>query len=117
MPNILPNAENAVIDSRKLRDYVLNPEHAVGRHKAAFFGAMGYSRDRWQELADDIRSQLITRDAESGSPSPFGRKFTITGPLTGPNNRVVRQVTVVWIFRGDNDYAELVTIEPATRDK
>ena len=37
----LPNAENARIDSRKLRDHVLNPEHDTGRYKAAFFTQMG----------------------------------------------------------------------------
>ena len=32
---ILPNGENAVIDPRKLRDYVLSAEHSVGRIKGA----------------------------------------------------------------------------------
>ncbi len=33
----LPNAENAVIDIKKLRDYCLNPNHPEGKHKARVF--------------------------------------------------------------------------------
>lgn len=35
----LPNAENAVIDIAKLRDYSLNPNHPEGKHKARVFQA------------------------------------------------------------------------------
>ena len=41
----LPHAENAVVDTRKLRDYCLNPEHDEGKHKAALFAAaLGMNR-------------------------------------------------------------------------
>lgn len=33
----IPNAENAVVDIRKLRDYCLNPEHDEENHKARLF--------------------------------------------------------------------------------
>lgn len=29
----IPNAERAIVDIRKLRDYCLNPEHDVGKHE------------------------------------------------------------------------------------
>ncbi len=35
----LPNAERAVVDIAKLRDYCLNFEHPRGRHKARVFAA------------------------------------------------------------------------------
>ena len=34
---LIPNAENAIVDIRKLRDYCLNPEHRTGKHKARLF--------------------------------------------------------------------------------
>jgi hypothetical protein len=34
---LIPNAENAVVDIRKIRDYCLNPEHDDGKHKARIF--------------------------------------------------------------------------------
>jgi hypothetical protein len=33
----LPNAEKAVVDIVKLRDYSLNPHHPEGKHKARAF--------------------------------------------------------------------------------
>jgi hypothetical protein len=42
--------------------------------------------------------------------------YNFTMPLQGPRGRA-RQVTTVWIFRLGNDFAELVTIEPAAQRK
>jgi hypothetical protein len=33
----LPNAENAIVDIAKIRDYCLNPDHPEGKHKARVF--------------------------------------------------------------------------------
>jgi hypothetical protein len=116
MSDRLPNAETARIDPRKLRDYALNTRHAAGQYKAAFFAQMGYTADNWVQLEQDIREQHLSQPAQAGQPSPYGRKYTITAPVRGPNG-VSRQVTTVWIFRPGNDFAELVTIEPAARRK
>jgi hypothetical protein len=35
--NLLPNAENAVVEIRKLSEYCLNPEHPKGKDKARLF--------------------------------------------------------------------------------
>jgi len=37
----LPNAERAVVDPVKVRDYLLSAVHPIGRFKARFFVAMG----------------------------------------------------------------------------
>ena len=116
MPDRVPNAEKARIDSRKLRDYALNLEHSSGRYKAAFFAQMGYLATDWERLENDIRDQILSQPAQAGRPSQYGRKYTVTTALKGPNG-LVRQVTTVWIVRPDNDYPELVTIEPAARRK
>ena len=41
----LPGAENAVVEPRKIRDYLLSPTHAVGRYKATFFAKLGYDQE------------------------------------------------------------------------
>lgn len=116
MTTLLPNADNAHIDPRKLRDYVLNFGHDLGQYKAAFFAQMGYTADKWQQLEYDIREQHLHSLAEEGKFSKYGRKYTITAPLQGPNSEQ-RWVTTVWIIRTGNDHADLVTIEPAQRQK
>jgi hypothetical protein len=114
VPERLPNAENAFIDPRKLRDYALAPEHETGKYKAEFFMQMGYSQNEWRVLEDDIRHQHLTQPAEKGKPSSFSDKYIITAPLRGPNG-AVRNVTTVWILRIGKNQCELVTIEPAKR--
>jgi hypothetical protein len=116
MGSELPNAEQAIIDPRKLRDYALNPKHDTGRFKAAFFAQMGYSGEDWQQLEKDIRHQHLTQPAEMGKATPFGQKYTITAPLRGPNG-ALRWVTTAWIIRKSQDRAEMITIEPASRVK
>ena len=55
----LPNASLAIIDSAKLRDYLLSPAHPVGRFKAPFFAALGYAQEQWQQLEADLRAQHL----------------------------------------------------------
>jgi hypothetical protein len=61
---LLPNADEAVIDPEKLRDYLLSTEHPHGRFKARVFGALGFRADRWQELESALRTQHLTQDAD-----------------------------------------------------
>lgn len=77
---------------------------------------MGYTVEKWATLEDEIRSQHLTQPADTGQPSPFGQKYTITALLQGPQGEP-RLVTTVWIIRSGEDQPELITIEPATRRK
>lgn len=48
---LIPHAENAVVDIRKLRDYCLNLEHDDGKHKARLFSSiLGMTADDAEEL-------------------------------------------------------------------
>lgn len=116
MLSTIPLPEQARIDPRKLREYALNPGHESGRFKAAFFAQMGYASTDWQQLERDIREQHLPQPAELGQLSPFGQKYTVTAALIGPSGEA-RQVTTVWIVRPGNNWADLVTIEPAPRRK
>jgi hypothetical protein len=51
---MLPNAKDAVVESAKVRDYLLSPVHPVGRYKAAVFHALGYVADDWRRLQQDL---------------------------------------------------------------
>lgn len=114
MITLLPNAENARIDPRKLRDYALDFGHDTGQFKAAFFAQMGYVAEEWQQLEHDIRTQHLVQQADKGLATEYGQKYMITASLTGPTGEK-RWVTTVWIVRPGNDSADLVTIEPAAR--
>jgi len=53
----LPNADNAVVEAAKLRDYCLNPAHPEGRHKARVFrSALGVGQEQAEWLREAILS-------------------------------------------------------------
>jgi hypothetical protein len=74
----LPNADRAVVEDAKIRDYLLSPTHPVGRFKSVFFVALGYSADQWELLREALLELARTADATPGQASPFGLKFEIT---------------------------------------
>jgi hypothetical protein len=42
----LPNADRALIDEARIREYLLSDAHPVGRFKAAFFRSLGFTLDQ-----------------------------------------------------------------------
>jgi hypothetical protein len=80
----IPSADRAVIDPLKLHGYLLSQSHPVGRFKAGFFVALGYSENEWQRLETDLRAQHLNRDAMTGEANPYGRKYEIRAPIMGP---------------------------------
>ncbi len=108
---LLPNAEQAVIDPAKLCEYLLNLEHPDGSSKARFLLLGGYLLDAWEQLEKDIRSQILAQEAISGHSSPYGEKYEIVGPLTGPNG-VTLSIRTVWIIRHEQNAPEFITLIP-----
>jgi len=107
----LPNVENAVIDSEKLRDYLLSPSHPVGRFKAAFFSSLGYRQEDWKQLEADLRRQHLTKDAVLHRETSYGRKYEIHGRIRGPAGKT-REVVSVWIILVDEEVPRFVTAYP-----
>lgn len=106
------SAAEAIISPEKLRDYILSPAHPDGRSKAAYLARGGYSREGWSRLERDLRDQHLTHDARPARVTPWGRKYEILGPLTGPNGQTV-WIRSVWIVRQEEDVARLITLIPA----
>jgi hypothetical protein len=108
----LPDSEKAHIDSAKIRDYILSTEHPVGRFKAALFYHMGYNREKWEVLVDDIRRFHLPLDAELVERNKFGQKYSITGMITGPNGKT-EMLRTIWIVLAGEYIPRFVTIYPA----
>lgn len=107
----LPNADRAIIDPAKVRDYLLSSVHPVGRFKAAFFVSSGYTQDRWETLRDDLLALAKSGDAVPGRLSVFGRMFEVDGMLTGPSGRTA-EIRTVWIIASDEASPRFVTAYP-----
>ncbi len=107
----LPNAERAVVDPAKVRDYLLSPDHRDGRSKARFFGALGFTRDTWPQLRDALLAIAWAGEAEPADAGVFGQKYVARGIVQGPAGRAATVVTVWIVLRGD-DVPRLVTAYP-----
>ena len=96
--NPLPNCERAVVERSKLVEYALSPESERGRHKARVFErALGFTSADWQDLKQAILAGLPHTAATPQRETPFGKKYTVIVPVTGPNGRTA-DVMTVWQF-------------------
>jgi len=107
----LPNGHLAAIEVEKVRDYLLSPEHPVGRFKARFFRALGYSRNGWSQLKSDVVALARSGAADPGRPSPHGQKYEVRGRLQTPSGASVGIVTV-WIILNGEESPRFVTAFP-----
>jgi hypothetical protein len=106
----IPGAERAVLDPAKVQNYLLSPEHPVGRAKARFFAQLGFSRENWTILRDEL-SRYAGLDAQLGAATRFGQKYQVHGTIKGPSGRTAAVVTV-WIVLNGEDFPRFVTAYP-----
>jgi hypothetical protein len=107
----LPAADRAIVDDAKVRDYLLSPEHPVGRYKARVFAVAGYDRENWPQLRDDLRALAGAIDVTPSPPDTFGQRFVGTGRLIGPTGRALPIVTV-WLISSTGEPPRLITAYP-----
>jgi len=104
----LPNAEKALIDLRKLRDYCLNPLHPEGRHKARVFAAaLGIGRQDADWLQAAIQAAIQETAVVHAETLLYGARYTVDIALVRNNAQAV--VRTGWIVRANEDFPRLVT--------
>ena len=109
----LPNARSVVVEPAKLRDYLLSRFHHLGRFKAAFFEELGYARDDWQRLAEDLKRIAETGDGVDRGHNGYDRMYVVGGRITGPSGTQA-SVTTVWIVRDGEVSPRFVTAYPGS---
>lgn len=105
-----PDAENSIVAKEKLCDYLLNPAHPVGGPKAAWFAKIGYTRENWTELRNDLLAIATLCQNFVAKPSPYGVKYETVGEV-GTENHRPGTVVAVWIVE-ENLPPRLVTAYP-----
>jgi len=108
----LPNAEKAVIDIAKLRDYCLNPNHAEGKHKArAFEEKLGFGRQDAEVLRAIILEGIQKAEAIEQTPTPYGRRFRVDFEVERGQGVIWYKAVVrtAWIIRHGEDFPRLTT--------
>lgn len=104
----LPNAENAFIDPRKLDEYLLNPDHERGKHKARVIAAAtGITMDDSEAFRLTLLDAAKNGEAEFGLADDYGQRFVIEWELTGSTG--TSRVRTAWIVRKNEDFPRFVT--------
>ncbi len=107
----LPNAERAVVPSRKITHYLLSTAHRDGQYKAQFFRSFGFKLEAWEGLASALLNHARHYEVVEIVPTPFGRNFVIEGALPAPDGRSPK-VRVVWFIAKDEEIATFAIAYP-----
>jgi hypothetical protein len=108
----LPRGESAIVEDAKVRDYLLSPDHPIGRFKARVFSAVGYRHENWQRLRDDLVALAAVVDAELVPTSQVGQRWVASGQLRGPAG-IPLPVVTVWLIPSEGSSPRLITAYPA----
>ncbi|MBD2566727.1 hypothetical protein H6G59_02215 [Anabaena lutea FACHB-196] len=109
--NLLPNAENAVVDICKLRDYCLNPEHPKGKDKARLFSSiLGMTADNAEELRQIILEKVKTQEVSLNRCDKFGQRYTLDFTLEWQNRSGI--IRTGWIIEPGFDIPRLTSCYP-----
>jgi hypothetical protein len=104
----LPNANGAVIEFTKLRDYCLSTEHPRGRHKARVFReALGLTVADADWLQQQLMEGIQEQSAEKQETDSFGSRWRIDIPLTRQDRSAV--VRTIWMIGTGENFPRLIT--------
>lgn len=107
----LPNAANAIVDDKKILDYLLEMAHPVGGSKAIFFRSIGFNELNMELLREQLLKVVMTCDVQEVKKSSYGAKYVVDGLIDSPTGRPAR-IRTVWIIEDGKDIARLVTAHP-----
>ncbi len=104
----LPGADLAIVEDHKLREYVLNPNHPVGRHHAALFSMLlGIDLNNAHLLKKALLEAAKVADVDKEIMTGYGRKYEMRFTMSGPSGD--KTVRAVWIVNEGSDRPRLVT--------
>ena len=105
---LIPNADRAFIDPRKLAEYSLSPEHPVGGHKAILFErVLGITAEHAEELREILFHVAARASAAAGRLDEFGQRYTIDFTLCTTIGTT--SMHSAWIVRPTEDFPRLTT--------
>jgi len=108
---LIPNAENAIVDICKLRDYCLNTAHENGKHIARLFlSRLGMTADNAEELRQILLEVVQTQAAQLGRQDEFGQRYTLDFQIEWQNRSAT--VRSGWIVERESEIPRLTTCYP-----
>jgi hypothetical protein len=104
----LPNAEHAIVEIAKLRDYSLDATHEEGKHKARVFAAaLAIGADDAEWLREKLLDAAVRCECERGRNTPFGQRYVLDFLLS--KGGLEARVRSVWNVRPGETVPRLIT--------
>lgn len=104
----VPNGQRAVVDSRKLTDYCLNPDHPMGRHEARVLrAALGFTVADAPALRAMLLEAVREEQATPGIRDKHGVRCVVDFAVRTPGGKVYLRTG--WIIRTGEDVHRLTT--------
>lgn len=100
---------NAIISERKVKEYLLSYRNRSDKSK--WLESAGYESENWKRLEQDIRMQLLIREAVLVQRNEFGDVYEITGNLNGPNGKSLF-VRSIWMNEYGSKLTKFITMYP-----
>lgn len=104
----LPNAENAVVERRKLRDYCLSPDHPRGKHKARVFAsALGLTAADSEQLRRMLLDAAVSEAAVPTAEDEYGQRYLLDFKVR--SERGSATLRSGWIVRSGEDFPRMTS--------
>ena len=105
---LLPNAESAVIDIRKLAAYALDPLSPRGQHKARVFrSVLGLEAKQGEDLRRLIAAAVLIDECRVGERDFYGQRYSVDCNIEFKARSAV--VRTGWIVRRDENFPRLTS--------
>lgn len=104
----VPNAENARLDIRKLREYCLDSSHDHGGHKARVFrAALAIDDSHAEWLRDQMLQALPSAEARAARHDNYGMRYSADLTITRQDRKTV--IRTGWIVRDGEAFPRFVS--------
>jgi hypothetical protein len=104
----LPNAERAVVEIEKLRDYCLSTTHPRGKHKAIVFASvLGITANEADVLRDQILSAALHNESIFTEQDEYGQRYIMDFEMESKGRKAT--IRTSWIIRVNEDFPRLTS--------
>ena len=105
---LLPNYQRAFIDIQKLKKYILNENHPIGKHKAKLFqSVLSISLDDAERFAESIMQNLRFNKAITGKKDDYGQRYFIDMKISNFDKEAITRTA--WIVEIGSEIPRLIT--------
>ena len=101
--------KNTLIAREKLTNYLLVLKKR--NDKSEWLAKAGYNLENWQVLENDLRTQILSKNAILTESTEYGQMYEISGKLVGPNGKRLSVISV-WMTDNETRNTKFITMYP-----